>query len=114
MHLSGPLLRIRGKRFVLWIAMVLVQLSWLGWAQTPAITLDSAATEVSIAPGAGIAGDPGGRMTVDDAVDASYQPIHADQKVSPASKVYWVRLPLHRTGIATARWLLRVDLGWKK
>lgn len=114
MQNSGPAFRIRAARALLCLVVLLGLFAAAGVCQTPEITLPAGEARVSVVPGAGILADPSGHMSVEQAAAASYVPLPADQRVSSASKVYWVRLPLHRIGIPDAGWLVRVELGWDK
>ncbi len=113
MFLWALRLRAHRVRTTIFAAIIAAQVFSPVCAQASSIVLKASEKKVSVVPGAGIAADPGGRMTIEDAEKAVYAPLPPDQKVSPASNTYWVRLPLQRAETASAEWLLRIELGWE-
>jgi diguanylate cyclase (GGDEF)-like protein len=61
---------------------------------------------------AGALADPGEKMTIEQALSASYRPVELGGELGSSSRIYWVKMVIHRTGDPKAQWILRFNNGW--
>lgn len=62
----------------------------------------------------GILADPGGRLTIDQAAQGTYQPMIAGQNLAGHARAYWIRLRVKPAGRAPEHDYLITDPGWDK